>query len=176
MREYKCYYCKNLISKQELFRIEQKDKLGTLKVSKTGKQQYNNYHKKCYEFKEKENKQWCELFEYIRETYFNKILPDVLILKLKKLRESFNFEIMLLCLKDLEKRLLPKINSINFIHDGQKCLYLYKALQGSIDGFYGKYKNSQAEQIQINETYKQLNHIKINDSTHVDDNDYDFLD
>jgi hypothetical protein len=176
MREYKCFYCKNLISQEELFRVEQKDREGTLKLSKTGKQQYNNYHKKCYEFKEKEYKQWCELFEYIRETYFNKILPDVLILKLKKLRECFSFEIMLLCLKDLEKRLLHKINSINFIHDGQKCMYLYKALQGSIDGFYGRYRKSQAEQIQINETYKQLENIKINNSIYEYENDYDFLD
>lgn len=134
----KCVLCKNVIEANDLHQEPKKDREGNIKCTMKGATQMNNYHLSCYNKNKIENQQWSELYEYLKEIYFNKILCTSLINQLRDLRKYFNYNIMRECFENLEPKIYTRVNSINFENDAKKGSYLMAILKNNIDGFSKK--------------------------------------
>ena len=135
----KCWACKQEIEypETELHKEPQKDRQGNIKTNKKGVLYYS-FHKNCWEHKQKEKLGFNNLYDYILEKYFIKMLPTSLIKSIRELRQYYDFELMLECLQSLESNLMINMSRIEFGNDYQKGSYIMAALKNSIDTFYSK--------------------------------------
>jgi hypothetical protein len=174
----KCKACSLEIESENLLHKEpQRDKNGNIKTNKKGIL-YNNFHKSCWEHKQKEKLGFNNLYDYVLEKYFIKILPTSLIKSIRELRQYYDFELILECLQGLESNLMVNIDRIGqFESDYQKGNYIMAALKNNIDTCYSKRLKQDNEKIQIKTEYEA---IWIDPSKEVknqtDKTDYNFLD
>jgi hypothetical protein len=168
IRLYKCHKCKELIETNDLVLDNKKDRKGNIKPN-----EYNRFHSKCYEDKTREWNEWCNLYEYVKEKYFNEIVPHVMIKELKELRVNFTFRIMQLCFESIENSLVVCVNRIK--SDFPKCRYLMAALKNNIDGFNESQKTNDFNNVE-SETPIIFDVKKIDYSKYTDSNDFDILD
>lgn len=166
----KCFYCHKDIEnpENELYQEAIKTKKGTTNN--------RNYHKKCFDIKVKEWNEWCSLYEYILEKYFLKTVPEYFLGELKKLREHYDYKIMLSCLKDIELNLLK--NMAHKVFNGfTKSRYILVSLQNSIDSWYEKSLKQNNENLQLQNEYKS-SWVTITKKykPKTDKTDYDYLD
>jgi hypothetical protein len=177
----KCKYCEKEIlnSETELHQEPQKDREGNIKTSKKGIL-YNNYHRSCFEFKEKEKLGFNNLYDYILEKYFIKMLPTSLIKSIRELRQHYDFELILECLQNLENNLMTNIDRINngtgFNSDYQKGNYIMSALRNSIDNFYSKRlkQDNDKKNVSQNDEFDFIDNTVIRKSGTIEN--YDILD
>lgn len=174
----KCWACKKEIlnPETELLKVEQKDKNGNIKTNKKGIL-YHNFHQACWDFKQKEKLGFNNLYDYILEKYFIKMLPTSLIKSIRELRQYYDFELMLECLQSLESNLMMNIDRIGqFNSDYQKGNYIMAALKNSIDTFYSKQLKKEKEKIDIHQDteFKFLDNASIKKSDEIEN--YDILD
>lgn len=179
----KCHYCEKEIqnSETEFYQHPQKDREGNAKTNKKGVGLYYNFHKSCFEFKEKEKLGFNNLYDYILEKYFIKILPTSLIKSIRELRQYYDFNLILECLQNLESNLMINIDRIEngnkFKSDYQKGNYIISCLKNNVDGFYSKKQKQLNEEKQFKNEYETIwidpaKEVK----TKKDNIDYNFLD
>lgn len=167
---YKCYKCKEFINDNDLMLEPKKDRKGNIKPN-----EYHKIHIECYEKKEKEWLEWCELYEYIKAKYFNVILPDVMIKELKSLRNSFNYKVMKDCFEYIETSLVQYVSKINFQTDFSKSRYIMAALKNNIDKFYADQKDKEAVVVESDELIL-FDYGNIDVSKYKNSNNFDILD
>jgi hypothetical protein len=175
----KCWACKQDIKNPEieLYKEPKYDRKGNVKLNSKGQQEYYNFHINCWEHKQKEKQGFNNLYDYILEKYFIKMLPTSLIKSLRELRQYYDFELMLECLQSLESNLMMNIDRIGqFNSDYQKGNYIMAALKNSIDSFYSKNLKKEKEKINIHQDteFKFLNNNAIKKSDGIEN--YDILD
>lgn len=175
----KCKSCglEILHPETELHQEPQKDRQGNIKTNKKGNLCYYNFHKSCWEFKQKEKQGFNNLYDYILGKYFIKMLPTSLIKSIRELRQYYNFELMLECLQGLENNLMTNIDRIGqFNSDYQKGNYIMAALKNNIDSCLSKKLKKEKEQIDIHQDteFKFLNNTVIKKSDKIEN--YDILD
>lgn len=159
MQKYKCCICKLEI---EIDPIQmQRIKKGEVVYSKKGVPFLDYYHSECYNIKlqkELSHKQWCDLYEYIKRTYFKCKLPKLMICQLQGYRKHFNSTVIQECLEFIEPNVIGYMNNIDFKTDDQRSNYIIAALSANINSFYErqlKNKEKQNDQ-QITETFQFL--------------------
>lgn len=128
----------------------------------------------CYKAIEKNNKEWSEIYDYLVEKYFIKVLPTTIIKELKEMRKNFEYNIMLGCFKSMENSLIKYYSEKDFQSDYQRCRYIMGAFNKEIDNFYRK----QLKKAKESEEIKQIAEFKVyrNKNTQIKSVNYDILD
>jgi hypothetical protein len=159
----KCKYCTGIIEDVDLGIYPQLDMKRNLKYKKNTKGEFRKdklgdlilvefkAHKQCHEKKEAERIAWTNLYEYVREEYFEKIVPIGAVTRLADLRngssrlgkiihskQGYSYDLILECFEEFEGEIKKYITTKDFGNDTQKANYLMTIVESKIDGFEGK--------------------------------------
>jgi len=128
----------------------------------------------CHKFVEKEKKEWGNLYDYLKEKYFIKIVPTTIIKELKETRKDFNYETILNCFKSIENNLLKYYQQKEFNNDYQRSKYIMSVLRSNIDGFFKKQLKNNKEE----ENIKHMDDFEFfkNKKEYIPSENYDILD
>lgn len=163
----KCKYCEKEIQnpETELHKEPQRDRQGNIKTNKKGILLYYNFHKSCWEFKQKEKKAQDALNQYLIDKFFVLKVPQTMWQYLigfrhggdkfnrgKKKYQGYPFEVMhgsLLMVEDDLLGLYHKMQNENqFTDDMHKANLIIKYMCKNLDTVYGEYKLKQQKQKQ----------------------------
>jgi hypothetical protein len=159
----KCKYCAGIIEDADLIICPQLDMKRNFKYKKNSKKEFVKdvngdlilvtfkSHKQCHEKKEAERIAWTRLYEYVREEYFEKIVPTNVVIRLQDMRngssrlgkvinskEGYSYNLILECFEEFEAEIKKYITAKDFSNDTQKGNYLLVIIESKIDGFEGK--------------------------------------
>lgn len=159
MRKCKCYYCKELITIEE--------NLIKYNVSNTEKEINKNFHKECLdkfitemEIKNIEQKEWDELYFYVKKEILNYSdnmnLSSYLVLRLKGFKignyiaqknskislneNGYPYKIILLTFKIKKLDITKALKTIDFSSENHKINYIMTIISNSINDVYLRVK------------------------------------
>lgn len=197
----KCKYCTGVIEDKDLGIYPQLDMKRNFKYKKNSKKELVKdkngdlilvtfkAHKQCHEKKEAERIAWTRLYEYVREEYFEKIVPTPITIRMQDLfngtnrlggiinsKEGYKYETIYHCFVESENDIKKAISSKVFNSEGQKGNYIMAIVESRI-GSFEDYKAVAAEKDKQNEL--SIDFSKIFVSTELKQEikeDYDILD
>ena len=105
MKLVKCKYCGVPSDTTEMLQYPTKDRDGNVKLKKNGEPQTYWGHEACKLKTETENKAWSQLYEYLKNTYYIKDVPVLVIKRLKELRVNYSYQDMYHTFKSIESNI-----------------------------------------------------------------------
>jgi hypothetical protein len=197
----KCKYCAGIIFDSDLGIYPQLDMKRNFKYKKNTKGELKKdvngdlilvefkAHKQCHEKKEAERIAWTNLYEYVREEYFEKIVPTPITIRMQDLfngtnrlggiinsKEGYKYDTIYHCFVESENDIKKAISSKVFHSEGQKGNYIMAIVESRI-GNFEDYKAVAAEKDKQNEL--SIDFSKVFASTELKQEtkeDYDILD
>lgn len=195
----KCKYCAGVIEDMDLGVYPQLDMKRNFKYKKNTKGEFKKdtngdlilvtfkAHKQCHEKKEAERIAWTSLYEYVREEYFEKIVPTNVVVRLQDMRngssrigkminskEGYSYNLILECFEEFEAEIKKYITAKDFGNDTQKGNYLLVIIESKIDGFEGK--KEAAVVLQNTNEIQEFSFLENKKTVEDQHCDYDFLD
>ena len=203
VRVKKCKYCGEVIRDDDLGVYPQldmkrkpkfkKDKMGNFKKDEYGDliPVTFNAHKKCHKRKEAERIAWAKLYEYVREEYFDKIVPSSMTTRLMDLmngssrmsniinsKAGYKYETIYHCFTEIESDIKAAIANKVFTTDSRKGNYIMTIVEDKIPS-YEDYQGVAEEKDKQNEATIDFSKIiePIKSQTEVvEKENYDILD
>lgn len=147
---HKCKYCNLEIDEKDLGKYQQLDrkKNPKFRLTKSGEKRpvYFYAHKNCYENKKKQRIAWESLYEYVRNKYFEKIVPSGTVTRLQDLRngssrmggiiqskQGYSYETILDCFEENEGVINKYISQKSFNTDTQRGNYIMTIIERNIE-------------------------------------------
>ncbi len=197
----KCKYCKEMIEDDDLGIYPQLDMKRNFKYKKNTKGEFRKdkygdkileefkAHKQCHEKKEAERIAWTNLYEYVREEYFEKVVPTPITIRMQDLfngtnrlggiinsKEGYKYDTIYHCFVESENDIKKAISNKVFNSEGQKGNYIMAIVESRI-GNFEDYKAVAAEKDKQNELSIDFSKIFIPVEVNQEaKEDYDILD
>ncbi|AAK79161.1 hypothetical protein BJV85_002809 [Clostridium acetobutylicum] len=202
IKEHKCKYCglkgilpsyqkhdrKGNLKWKEKIVLKDEEKTREFRVDKEGNKIPDVYyaHKECEDRAKYERESWCELYEWIKEKWFDVNLPSNMVVRLQDLRNGtsrlgkiidskagYEYNLILECFRNYEEEVEQAIGGKEFNSKNQKANYIMTIIENKIDSFQGKENQQKISEINTN----SFEFIKAENIEKQEDNkgDFDFL-